>query len=252
MSRRDTIIIAVLINAGLLVVLFSTALKSNHPQEIISTSSSTSTQNVADFAFREPPPAVATAAAPSSASGDEIDQVIRQFSQSIPESANIPNIQQQPVSVIEPEKSEAKKEFIQDLTAITLPEVPITSFQAEQPVRSTKAASENAPIEVVVKKGDVLDKIARTHGTSVEEIMRLNQLRSTRLKIGQVLKVSPSGAKKTEKHDTTIKYYTVKAGDNPWTIAVKNHMKVEELLKLNQLDQEKARHLKPGDQLRIR
>ena len=32
MSRKDTIIIAVLINAGLLIVLFATALKTSAPQ----------------------------------------------------------------------------------------------------------------------------------------------------------------------------------------------------------------------------
>jgi len=47
-------------------------------------------------------------------------------------------------------------------------------------------------------------------------------------------------------------YYTVKVGDNPWTIAMKHHMKVEELLRINSLNEEKARKLKPGDRLRIR
>ncbi len=47
-------------------------------------------------------------------------------------------------------------------------------------------------------------------------------------------------------------YYTVKVGDNPWSIAMKHHMKVEELLKLNGLNEENARKLKPGNRLRIR
>ncbi|NGX46548.1 MAG: hypothetical protein K940chlam2_01740, partial [Chlamydiae bacterium] len=45
---------------------------------------------------------------------------------------------------------------------------------------------------------------------------------------------------------------TVVSGDNPWTIAVKNRIKVDQLLKLNGLNEEKARCLKPGDRLRIR
>jgi hypothetical protein len=32
---------------------------------------------------------------------------------------------------------------------------------------------------------------------------------------------------------------------------MKNQMKVDELLRLNNLDEEKAKRLKPGDQLRI-
>ena len=38
-------------------------------------------------------------------------------------------------------------------------------------------------------------------------------------------------------------YYTVKCGDNPWTIAMKHHMKVEELLKLNNLDNKSAKKI---------
>jgi LysM repeat protein len=109
-----------------------------------------------------------------------------------------------------------------------------------------------------VKKGDVLEKIARQHNTSVDAIIAYNQLGSTNLRIGQVLKIpskktaqaqtpAPTAQPKADGH----KYYTVKTGDNPWTIAVKNHMKVEELLRINQLDQEKARKLKPGDKLLI-
>jgi LysM repeat protein len=55
-----------------------------------------------------------------------------------------------------------------------------------------------------------------------------------------------------EKTASAPDYYTVKVGDNPWTIAMKHHMKVEELLRINSLNEEKARKLKPGDRLRIR
>jgi LysM repeat protein len=94
--------------------------------------------------------------------------------------------------------------------------------------------------------------------------MRLNGLKNSALRIGQVLKVqtskvsnpiagnAPARSSATPVSEGAPKYYTVKTGDNPWTIAVKNHMKVEELLKLNNLNQEKARRLKPGDELRIR
>jgi len=81
------------------------------------------------------------------------------------------------------------------------------------------------------------------------------------LRIGQVLKIPPKTAiistasspasPPSQSAASTPKHYIVKNGDNPWTIAVKNHMKVEDLLKLNNLDQEKARKLKPGDKLII-
>ncbi len=115
--------------------------------------------------------------------------------------------------------------------------------------------------EITVKKGDMLEKIARQHQTSVEQIMKANNLSSTQLKIGQVLKIKTSSEiyqTPTAKAQAAVlsaapsNFYTVKAGDNPWTIAVKHHMKVEELLKLNNMSEEKARRLKPGDLIKIR
>lgn len=47
-------------------------------------------------------------------------------------------------------------------------------------------------------------------------------------------------------------YYVIKSGDNPWTIARKFHIKFEDLLRLNNLDEEKAKNLKIGQKLRIR
>jgi len=236
MSRRDTIIIAVLINAGLLVVLFSTALKSSPNGEVASVSIEEHSLSVARRA--EPPsrPGVQIA----NAASDEVDQLLRQFSQSSSDLTLAP-VAEQP--------SEQKNAFTQDLNALASDQ---SSQVVRQPVAEQALSSQS---QVVVKKGDVLEKIARTHHTTVEEIMKTNGLTSTRLKIGQVLNITEKVAKSQPpqaQSESTWKYYTVKNGDNPWTIAVKNHMKVDELLKMNNLDAEKARHLKPGDQLRIR
>lgn len=47
-------------------------------------------------------------------------------------------------------------------------------------------------------------------------------------------------------------YYTVHEGDSAWSVALRHKMKVSDLLKLNDLDENSARKIKPGDQLRIR
>jgi LysM repeat protein len=228
MSRRDTIIIAALLNAGLLVVLFTTALKTDsNPSAIATAEISLDSNKALDIPSRKE--------ALVKPSGDEVDQVLRDYNHAQPLAATPPP---------------AVLNFVDEIHAITKvsPEAP-----------KTPAASS---IEVVVKKGDVLEKIAKTHHTTVEEIMKQNHLTSSHLQIGQVLKItskneSSSSKTKTDNSQSVTaasgaKYYTVKSGDNPWTIAVKNHMKVDELLKLNNLDAEKARKLKPGDQLRIR
>ena len=86
-------------------------------------------------------------------------------------------------------------------------------------------------------------KIARFHGVSVDEIMKLNSLSNTRLQIGQELKLPEKSVvtKKSPAPKDEGKYYIVKGGDNPWTIAQQNNMQVEELLRLNDMDEAKAK-----------
>jgi len=47
-------------------------------------------------------------------------------------------------------------------------------------------------------------------------------------------------------------YYTIKPGDNPWKLARKFHVKYEALLRLNNLDEGKAKNLRVGQKIRIR
>ena len=232
MSRKDTIIIAVLINAGLLIVLFATALKTSAPQAEIAQQPK---KHLAEpIVLKE-----------SSMQGvDELDHALAQASSSPPFTHPAP-LSTAPMT-----------NFAEDLKAFALPVLPAAPGSTAQEAVEKKGEC----IEIKVKKGDVLEKIARNHRSTVEEIISYNQLPSTHLRIGQTLKIPSKGAVATKTAPlasvapaaTEPKYYIVKTGDNPWTIAVKNQMKVEELLKLNNLDQEKARKLKPGDKLLIK
>lgn len=265
MSRRDTILVAVLINAGLLIVLFASALKS--------------TPQIKECELSYKPAAAETSMKKEHpvSGGDEVDQALSQFANM---SSTKYETEKSGQSYTSPSDLQGMPmvsgqvqmtNFTSDLKAITLPEAAnaAPSYSPSVQTAFTPALSQEEkksdPINVRVKKGDVLEKIARHHHTTVEEIVKLNQLSSTHLRIGQILKIpgkkstaseisvaKPLTVSSTSSNESTPKYYTVKNGDNPWTIAVKNHMKVEELLKLNNLDEEKARRLKPGDQLRIR
>jgi len=228
MSRRDTIIVAVLINAGLLIILFASALKSNDEVSVVS--ATPKEKKVVDLASHS--------SAKSEMVNDEVDQLIKQF--------NEPK-KDEPVVVVVPETPAVQ--IIKENSPMKSEEFPEVKLAA-----SAKNEGD-APLKITVKKGDVLEKIAKRHGSTVDAIMKANHLPDTRLKIGQVLTVpqlthSSEARPKDLEHDT--KYYIVKHGDNPWTIAVKNHIKVADLLRLNQMDEEKARHLKPGDQIRIK
>lgn len=127
---------------------------------------------------------------------------------------------------------------------------------------ATKAPQEDYQ-EVVVKRGDALDKIARQHGISVKEIKRINQLTTDRLNVGQLL-ILPKNQGTTETATTQrseqkisatttqdVQAYIMKPGDNPWKIAKTHKMKPEDLLELNGWTEESARNLKPGDSIRV-
>ncbi len=237
MNRKNTILLAVLVNAGLLVVLFVTAVTA--PDEL------------------SMPPTHEMSAVPNKHElgaplfGDEFDLAMRQT----------PTSTETRLPVVLPEVTPVQSSAVHVLppsapaVAVATP-TPVAPPAAVTPVASALKAG---TLEVVVKKGDTLEKIAKLQKTTVDEIIKANHLPSSFLRVGQVLKmpaeraavqVAKKGA--PEKAEQGPDYYTVKVGDNPWTIAMKNHIKVDELLKMNALNDEKARKLKAGDRLRIR
>jgi LysM repeat protein len=249
MSRRDTIIVAALINAGLLIILFVSALKNPGQSESFTKVSEQPSLSIQPSIARvEHKPVLA----------DEVDQVLSHYTKvnPLPTSHEEPALDNVTPAVVALPLPAPSQSFVDDLNALTKA---IENAPAVEPVN---AIANPAPAfkECIVKKGDVLEKIARANNTSVQELMKINKLSSTSLHIGQVLKVPNSNisaaatttAAAGSKSDVSVKYYTVKSGDNPWTIAVKNHLKVEDLLRLNNMDEARARKLKPGDQIRIR
>ncbi|MDN3506768.1 MAG: LysM peptidoglycan-binding domain-containing protein [Simkaniaceae bacterium] len=210
MTRKDTILIAVVVNSALLITLFATAMTREDKQVAAAVNKVEKLQSIP---IVEAPKKVAK-------TGDEIDQVLQEFT-------------------AKEDKAPKAIDFAKELEAIT---------KAAAPVEKKKPLATGN--QVTVKKGDSLDKIARANGVSVDALVSANNLTNTVLQIGQVLKI-PARGESTQAAGGD-QFYTVKQGDNPWTIAVKNQLKVDELLKLNNLNEEKARRLRPGDKLRIR
>lgn len=254
MDRKKTILIAVLINAGLLVLLFVVAIHHDEPAPKNTIVQATPIENQNQPLFNDIPQVTAPLA---QTPGDSIQP--QGSMNPLPEVAA--GTGPSNLNTISPSTTlEASSEVVHQLPPLALQESTSPIVPLTVPVAPESAAvSENQ--EVKVKRGDSLEKIAKAHHTSVDEIIRLNHLPSTFLRIGQVLKipsthVTSNGKSKSLVADHQIErhpeYYTVRVGDNPWTIAMKHHMKVDELLKVNNINEDKARRLKPGDRLRIR
>ncbi len=230
MSRRDTIIVAVLVNTGLLGVLFMMALHTDVEEPLLTTGEMTEeVQHIETAVVDQVPEPKKEIAYSDNAPRDEIDQVLEKYS-----------VQTSAPIGITTQRQENPNE-------LTLP-----------PQRNLLSKEQPKYVEVTVKRGDYLEKIAKANGTTVSEIKRFNNLPSSRIDIGQVLRIpiqdktSPIAQKSKAPVQQDPEYYTMLSGDNPWKIAKKFRVGFNELLKMNDLDEEKARNLKPGDVLRVR
>jgi LysM repeat protein len=245
MNRRDIIIIAVLINTGLLSALVMMAISTDDQSFVDQTEFNQILVDkpVTESLYEKEPVIIAQN---TTIATDEWDSVLKDYVAS-----SSSQLLQEEDMALEPEKEiEEPKKVIKE----------IPKKVVKQVVPSTKKT-----IEITVKRGDALEKIARANGTSVEEIRSLNQLKNDRLTIGQVLlvpassekpvttqvKAEPIPVQKPQAVDE-VEYYVIKSGDNPWKIAKQFKVKFDDLLKLNHLDEEKARNLKIGDRIRVK
>lgn len=238
MTRKDTILIAVVINAGLLAILFMTAIIYDTDKRL------DQTEFVIPLAdVKIPQTEISPSLIASATTGDEVDNVLKYYTQ--PSSSSLVNHSSE-LYIAEP--------------------IVVTSNVEEDSIQ--EAPLEQQFIEVTIKKGDVLEKIARANETTVGAIKRINNLQNERLSIGQVLRIpgkknshsiaqkSVTQAKKQEPNKEVNSndsvYYVIKTGDNPWKVAKQFNVKFEDILRLNHLNEEKARNLKVGDRIRVK
>lgn len=241
MSRRDTIIIAVLANAALLAILFMMAVNSDDDK--LSDQSEIKAAVVEAKKPLQIQESEEINVVTDASSMDEVDNALKELS--------LANSQ----TVLPPQMvmEEAKP----------MPSQPSVTKTVEETPRQKDA---ERYVEITVKKGDFLEKIAKANGTTIDAIKKANNLANEKLSIGQILRVPISSkkiaevAKQPESKPTPPQaiqeggpqYYTIKSGDNPWKIAKQFQVKFDDLLKLNHLDEEKARNLKVGDKIRVK
>lgn len=218
-NRKDTILIAVLMNIGLLTVLFITAM--SFEEESLAPQSQSS-EYVAEAPVVQTPAEYLKLVSTQDLPNDEVDRVLHAY-------------------------TEKKKP------------TPVKKSESPKPAESIPDP-QSKYVEITVKRGDSLDRIARANKTTVTEIKKLNNLKTDRLRIGQTLKIPlPDTSLEKEKKSSPPKespagavYYELKSGDNPWKVAKNFSLSYESIVKLNDLDDDKAKSLKPGDKIRIK
>ncbi len=101
----------------------------------------------------------------------------------------------------------------------------------KRPVFASHASTPaSVPVTYIVKRGDILDRIARRHNTTIKNLQELNHLKSrNRIYAGQRLKVS------TASKPESTSLYVVKRGDTLGKIAYRYGITVGTLLKLNDM-----------------
>ena len=81
-------------------------------------------------------------------------------------------------------------------------------------------------VNYIVQKGDNLYTIANKYDVTIDDIKKLNNLSTTTLQIGQILKIPGSSNYNT---------YIVQKGDTLWDIANKYGTTVNKLMTINNL-----------------
>ena len=129
-----------------------------------------------------------------------------------------------------------------ELYAVPVPVIDTNEILADMAKKETEEAEVGKIILVepskqvktrthVVKRGESLASISRDYDVTVEDIRSWNALSTTRIFVGQKLKIG--GEKKEYKEEPVVKYYKVRSGDNFSFIASRHGLTQTQLKKLN-------------------
>ena len=116
-------------------------------------------------------------------------------------------------------------------------------------IPSSSGTNPNNMFIYTVKKGDSIYSIAKKYDTTVDEIIKINNLKTNALSIGQQLKLPENYTKEDEMILPNYINYTVKKGDNLYSIAKLYNTTPDIIIKDNSLSNN---NLSIGQNLKIR
>ncbi|MGF1803471.1 N-acetylmuramoyl-L-alanine amidase [Vibrio gigantis] len=141
----------------------------------------------------------------------------------------------------------------QDKLARAVTKAVVKYLKANPPegiILSNATSSTGGVSQHKVSRGESLSVIASKYGTSTQTLMKFNNLKSSSLAIGQILKIpsSASGSSSSSAAKTKTITHTVKAGEYLGKIASRYKVSVADIKRENRL---KSETLRVGQKLRI-
>lgn len=111
--------------------------------------------------------------------------------------------------------------------------IPLKGVKISHTKKPTRKTAAKATTHFV-RSGDSLWILARRYNTTTRKIQGLNNLHSSRLYVGQALKI-PGKNLPALSSTRNLNTYYVKRGDSPYTIAKRHQITLEKFLRLNHL-----------------
>ena len=102
-------------------------------------------------------------------------------------------------------------------------------------IPTNQSSNPNNMFMYTVVKGDSLYKIASKYNTTIDEIIKINNLKNTNLQIGQILRIPENYTNYDEVDIPNFINYTVKKGDTLYSISKNNDVDVDTIKKDNNL-----------------
>lgn len=235
MTRRDTIISAALINAGLLVILFVCSLGIDQSIE----------NSVAHASFI---PAIQTM--PESPSTSPLSSTLTLSSDAlsheivIGDSSLTKEIKPEAIVVQKGDRLEslAKAYGVSVESLVETNHLSSTQLVVGQRLNMPSMASKS-------KSEVALTEDLPPRAVSIEQVKPEVPVKKV---AAPSVKTAPKLAAAKPATSGTPQYHYVQKGESPWLIAKKYGISVDSLLKLNHLDEATARRLREGDRLRVR
>lgn len=154
--------------------------------------------------------------------GDTLYSIAKKYDISVEEIKKINGIQDNSISVGQILKIPTNKELNFSQTLKTSENFP--------------SQENNQILYHKVKKGETLYSLSKRYGIPLQELKKLNNLKTTKLKVGQTIKISQNLVK-TEKKPEEKEFilYEVKEGDTLRTISLKHNVPIELIKNLNDI-----------------